>query len=132
MLLKQFPSLLGARHLDDLTPEQEHWLLVHMLAEQGVAPCPQCEELGSSRYCEACGTARHPAAPVHRCPTCQAEGRGTYCGSCGAALVHPVTQDLDAGTFDWDAWEHELEPFMGGLSKADQQYLDGDFPLGAF
>lgn len=130
--MKQFPQLLGARHLEELTQEQETWLISQCLLDAGVAVCPSCEAIGTSRFCEQCGTPRHDETAPHQCPKCHQWGTGVYCGSCGTVLVHPTTQALDAGTFDWDTWEQALTPFMGSLSPQEQQYLDGQWPIGAF
>jgi hypothetical protein len=125
LLLKQFPNLLGVAHLDDLTVEQETWLLAQHLLDQGMALCPQCQEPGTGRFCEHCGTPRAAAPRQTSCPTCHTLGSGAFCGGCGTRLAIQTTQALDDGSFDWETWEQQMQPFLGGLSATEQQYLNG-------
>jgi len=106
---------------EDLTDSQWFWLQCQCLLDDGVLVCPACAALGTGTYCQSCG---RRLAPVTRpCDQCHVEGSGAYCAHCGAALQSAVTEAIDAGTFDWDAWARSLRPFLGGLTPQEQRLL---------
>ena len=111
-------------HPDDLSREQELWLLHQTLLDQGLRCCPQCEEVGSDPFCTHCGTRRDTDPGVLRtCTRCQTRSATPYCGTCGAALLNSVVEQLETGTFDWAKWERDLQPFMGGLTAAEEAHM---------
>ena len=132
LLLKQFPQLLGVAQSEDLTVEQEAWLLAQVLLDQGMAVCPRCETLGAGHYCEACGTRLGEERQTRRCPTCATEGSGQFCAGCGQALLTSVVADLEAATFDWDNLEDQLTPFLGGFTTQDRDVFEGRHANGTF
>lgn len=90
-----------------------------MLLDDGAQVCEQCHEIGfSGTFCSACGKPRMVVS-THKCDVCQKEGLGTYCNHCGAVLVSPIAQSIDEGTWDWEAWEQQLTPFLGPLSDKE-------------
>lgn len=91
----------------------------HILLDHGIDTCPSCDDVGSGRYCRQCGATRERET-TYECSECKARGIGPYCMHCGAVLHSSVASDIQAGTFDWDAWEKSLAPFMGGLSPREQ------------
>jgi hypothetical protein len=34
-----------------------------------------------------------------------------------------MEEALEEGSFDWEAWKHELEPFLGGLTAKERDVL---------
>jgi len=104
-----------------LTETQLLWLQCHLLLDQGVEPCPHCNEVSLGPYCQACGERLQPEPRV--CDDCHLAGRGTYCSHCGAALRNEVAESIAAGAFDWDAWATRLQPFLGGLTPQEQTLL---------
>lgn len=45
--------------------------------------CPNCREMVSSTYCQACG---QKVIVEPTCPSCGAEWDSTYCGDCGSLM----------------------------------------------
>jgi hypothetical protein len=128
MLLKLFPHCFAAVPSEDaLSLSQWHWLQGQMLLDGGMAACPACDVLGSGRFCRACGTSLHGEVEVlHACPQCRQTDVGPYCPSCGTLLVSTAIQQLEAGTYDWDAWRASLEPFLHGLTPGERALFNGD------
>lgn len=123
-MLKQFPQLLGVAHPDDLSHEQELWLLHQIILDTGQDLCLKCHTMISTVFCGECGTKRGgDAQPTRECKACKSQVSTAYCGYCGAVVVHPIEAAMEAGTFDWHALEQQLKPFMGGLTPEDERQL---------
>jgi hypothetical protein len=122
-VLTRFPQCFGVVPSEDaLTPSQWLWVQCHLLLDEGVEACPQCDALTASPFCAACGAALHPE--VRRCEQCQSPGVGAFCGSCGAPQSSRTEEAVDAGTFDWDAWAKSLAPFLGGITAQERALLE--------
>lgn len=106
---------------DDLTPQQWLWLQSQMLLDAGLVACPTCDEPGEGVFCTNCG-ARLKTEPL-RCSHCQRVGSGRYCAQCGGALGQSLADTIKAGTFDWQAWETSLTPFLGSLTPREQALM---------
>jgi hypothetical protein len=123
-MLKTFPQCLPARHDEDLTVSQWHWLHAHLLVDGGAMACVHCGAMTvGGRYCHDCGQVALDETQGIRCPECQVDGHGAYCIHCGTQLQSPTLEALDMGAFDWEAWEQRLTPFLHPLSTVEQQAL---------
>lgn len=108
---------------------QQSWLQIQYALDDGAAVCPACDAVGPGAYCRQCGAAFQAGPALHACPTCHLAGPGPYCSHCGAALETHATADLDAleaGTFDWAAWEAELQPVLQRLQAQGTNGRAGD------
>jgi hypothetical protein len=38
-------------------------------------------------------------------------------------LGNSTVEQLEAGTFDWDKWQRDLQPFLGGLTPQEEAQL---------
>jgi hypothetical protein len=95
---------------------QQSWLQVQCLLDDGAVACPACEAVVAGTYCRQCGAGLHEGPPVRACPVCQVTGPGPYCSHCGAAMRSADLAALEAGTFDWEAWEADLAPVLQRLT----------------
>jgi hypothetical protein len=99
------------------------WLQGHLLLDDGAELCPACDAVGAGTYCQQCGAAKTEETGVHTCPQCRLRGPGPYCVHCGAVLVDPIEDELAHGTFDWQQWLHDLQPFLGGMTAKERDLL---------
>lgn len=51
---------------------------------------------------------------------------GPYCPDCGTELANATLDALEAGTFDWDAWQRSLTPFLHELTPAEKAMFNGE------
>jgi hypothetical protein len=101
---------------------QRVWLQGHLLLDEGVEPCPACDAVESGAYCRQCGTAKGSLAEtLTACPQCHLQGVGPYCTMCGTVLRDAMQEQLDRGTFDWDAWRAQLAPALARLTEKAQR-----------
>jgi hypothetical protein len=105
---------------------QQQWLQMQYLLDEGAEACPACEAIGAGPYCHQCGAALRDGPAVHACPRCHLPGPGPYCRHCGAAVSSPDLEALEAGTFDWQAWEQELAPVLQRLAVQEPSRRDWD------
>ena len=95
-----------------------------MVLDTGQDLCAHCSTLINTPFCGTCGKKRGEAQmPTRECKQCHSRVSTAYCESCGAVVIHPIEEQMEAGTFDWDALEKQLEPFMGGLTPEDERQL---------
>lgn len=121
-MLKTFPQCFGVVPSEAaLTESQWIWLQCQFVLDEHLQACAQCDALGFGPYCTSCGT--HLVPETRPCPQCHLPGTAAYCAQCGTALGSPVEDAMDAGTFDWQAWERSLQPFLGGLTPQEQALL---------
>lgn len=106
---------------DLLTDTQWIWLQCQILLDDGGQLCPACELLGVGTYCTACGSRFVPEE--RPCDHCSLPATGAYCQHCGHEVQSLVAAQIEAGTFDWDAWAKDLTPFLGGLSAQEEALL---------
>jgi hypothetical protein len=95
---------------------QQTWLQTQLLLDDGVAVCTACDTAGTGAYCQQCGTALY-ATPRRDCPKCRLPGPGPYCQHCGTAILTADLTALESDTFDWAAWEQELQPVLQALQR---------------
>jgi hypothetical protein len=118
-ILKQFPQLFGDTPYEALTMHQQQWLQMQYLLDEGAEVCPTCEAVGAGTYCRQCGAALRAGPTVRACPSCHVPGPGPYCSHCGAAVSSPDLEALEAGTFDWEAWQQDLAPVLQRLTAVN-------------
>jgi hypothetical protein len=122
LTLKLFPQCFGVVPSEDqLTDSQWTWIHCQILLDEGAQACAACDALGIGRYCHACG--RSLRAESLECPVCQQMGNGKFCTHCGEALRSSVAEAIQDGTFDWDGWLRDMQPFLGGLTMREQQVM---------
>jgi hypothetical protein len=117
------PFFGAMRSEEDLTESQQMWLQCQLLLDDGAEVCPQCDAVDLGTYCRQCGACKEEQAVRHVCPQCHVIGPGSYCVHCGTALVDPVEESLQDGTFNWNDWLEELTPFLGGLTAKERAVL---------
>jgi hypothetical protein len=121
-LLKLFPqSFAGVRSDEDLAASQLDWLICQMLLDDGGTVCPDCDTVWFANFCGQCGQRLRPVPRT--CPECQWPTTTAYCEQCGAVATSPTHDAIDLGTFDWDAWRAQLQPFLHGLTPQELTLL---------
>lgn len=123
-LLKLFPQCFGVVLSSDAVAESQWaWLSCQLALDNGVKLCQSCGEPGSGLFCAQCGRRVHDEERVVQCAHCQLEGRGPFCMGCGALILDETLTALETATFDWEAWQQSLTPFLGPLTVQEQRLL---------
>ncbi len=149
-LYKSFPHILPRKSLNDLTPLERDWFIVHNLLDSGYDFCEKCQKLNNephANYCHICGKpykAKEPSegiiCPNKKCSTINSD-KNVYCYNCGWRIhaLEEIGQELvekgmgEAGKItDWEdeilknpdeAYEKDIQKEVAG-KNTEVKYKD--------